>query len=238
MLFGAIAFIWHDVQTWQSLSRIWSLPAGTAIGACLMGALIAGGIGLPFPRTARTGAILLGIVFAVSSLSCIWGILRAPSVPVQYGAFFEQFSLVCGAAAAYVLATTHASHAAALRRAVRIGLGLCAVSFAAMQIFYLKFTAALVPAWLPPNQTFWTILTTIAFGLAAIAMLLNVRARLATQLMAVMVALFGLLVWVPAVANHPESHGNWSEFALNFLIAGAAWLTSRAVTAALRTPAV
>ena len=73
---------------------------------------------------------------------------------------------------------------------------------------------------------FWTILTTIAFGLAAVAILINRQARLAMRLMTLMLALFGLLVWVPALIAHPEAHGNWSEFALNFLITGAAWLVS------------
>ncbi|HKU80818.1 MAG TPA: hypothetical protein VJP76_01515 [Candidatus Tumulicola sp.] len=231
VLFGVIALMWHDVDTWQSFARIWQVPAGAAIGAALMAALVFGGIGLPFARTARIAAILLGVAFAVSSLLCIWGIARAPSVPVQYGSFFEQFSLVCGALAAYAIVPGNVAQAVALGRAARLGFGLCSVSFAAMQIFYLKFTASLVPAWLPPNQTFWTILTTIAFGLGAIAMLANLKARLAARLTAVMIALFGLLVWVPAVVTHPASHGNWSEFALNFSIAGAAWLVASAAGA-------
>lgn len=207
VLFGVIALLSHDADTWQSFARIWHVPGGAVIGVCLMAALIAGGIGLPFARTTSAAAVILGVVFAVSSLLCIWGIARAPSVPVQYGAFFEQFSLLCGAVAAYALGQRNAARTPAAARATRIGLGLCAVSFAAMQIVYFKFTASLVPAWLPPGQTFWTVLTTVAFGLAAVAMLANLQARLAMRLMALMIALFGLLVWLPAVARHPGSHG-------------------------------
>lgn len=68
---------------------------------------------------------------------------------------------------------------------------------------------------------FWAILTTIAFALAAIAILVNRQAQLATRLMALMLALFGVLVWVPFLIAHPKAHLNWSEFALTFLIAGA-----------------
>ena len=67
------------------------------------------------------------------------------------------------------------------------------------------------------------MLTTAAFALAAIAILINRQARLAIRLMALMVALFGVLVWIPVLIAHPEAHLNWSEFALTFLIAGAAW---------------
>lgn len=228
VLFGALALVWHDADTWQGLSRLWSLPSGTFAGACLMAAQVAGGLGLPFARTARPAAIVLGVVYAVTSLVYLAGIVRAPAVPVQYGGFFEQFSLVCGALAAYALTLTKAARASMLGRLTRLGLGLCAVSFTTMQIVYLRFTASLVPTWIPPNQTFWTILTTIAFGLAAIAMLVNLQARLAIRLMTAMIALFGLFVWVPAVLGHPTSHGNWSEFALNFSIAGAAWLVAYA----------
>ena len=44
---------------------------------------------------------------------------------------------------------------------------------------------------------FWEMLTTIAFAIAAIAILTNRQARLAMHLMTLMLALFGVLVWVP-----------------------------------------
>jgi hypothetical protein len=66
-------------------------------------------------------------------------------------------------------------------------------------------------------------LTTIAFALAAIAILVNRQARLAIRLMTLMLALFGMLVWISRLIAHPEAHLNWSEFALTFLIIGAGW---------------
>jgi hypothetical protein len=60
--------------------------------------------------------------------------------------------------------------------------------------------------------------------LAALAILANLQARLALRLMTLMLALFGLLVWVPRLIAHPHVHGNWSEFALTLLITGAAWM--------------
>ena len=84
----------------------------------------------------------------------------------------------------------------------------------------------MVPAWIPPNQVLWTNLTTVAFGLAAIAMLINRQARLAMRLLAVMTALFGVLVWLPMIAAHPATLSNWSEIGENYLIAVAAWLVA------------
>ncbi|HEV2992558.1 MAG TPA: hypothetical protein VG759_29270 [Candidatus Angelobacter sp.] len=82
----------------------------------------------------------------------------------------------------------------------------------------------MVPKWIPPNQMFWAVLTTIAFGLAAIAILINRQARLAIRLMTLMLALFGVVVWIPRLIAHPEAHMNWSELCLTFLITGAAWM--------------
>ncbi len=217
ILFGVITLMWHDPETWQGLP-IMKLPFGAFIGDGLAIAQIAGGIGLMFSRTLRAAAIVLGVVYALFCLACIPGIIAQPKAYVYYGGFFEWFSLVSGALAAYGFAN-----------AARLGLGLSTVSFTLAQIFYFRFTASLVPMWILPNQQFWAILTTVAFGLAAIAMLTNRSAVLAIRLMTLMLALFGLLVWVPAVMGHPDAHGNWSEFALNFLITGAAWTIGTAI---------
>jgi hypothetical protein len=231
VLFGVIALMWHDPDTWQSLVRIWRLPFGTLIGESLMIVLIAAGIGILFSRTARAASIVLMVVYGIFSLACVPGMIAAPTIYFEYGAFFEQFSLFCGAIGLYAITEASAARAVTAGRLARLGLGLCAVSFTLAQIFYLKITADLVPTWIPPNQVFWAILTTVAFGLAALAILINRQARLATRLMTLMIVLFGILVWVPRVVGHPEAHGNWSEFALNFLIAGAAWIVADASTA-------
>jgi len=224
VLFGVIALLWHDADTWQNVATIWKLPFGAIVGDVLMVALIIGGIGIMFARTARGAAIVLAVVYVVYSLTSIPGIVAAPKEYAQWGNFFEFFALVCGAIAVYTVASANVSRAAGLRRLARLGLGVCAISFTLGQIVYFRFTASLVPVWIPPNQMFWTILTTIAFALAAIAILINRQARLATQLMTLMLVLFGVLVWIPRLVAHPATHFTWSEFALTFLIAGAAWV--------------
>jgi uncharacterized membrane protein YphA (DoxX/SURF4 family) len=226
VLFGVIALLWHDADTWQSLVKIWSLPFGTVVGGVLMIAQIAGGIGIALPRTARAASIVLLVVYGLFSLACIPAIVAAPRVFGQYDGFFEQFTLLCGAIAVYAAASGDATQATTLGRVARIGLGICTVSFTLSQIVYFQITADLVPKWIPPSPMFWAILTTVAFALAAIAMLVNVRARLAMRLMTLMLALFGVLVWIPRLIVHPEAHLNWSEFALTVLIAGASWVVS------------
>lgn len=227
VLFGVIALMWHDSDTWQTLQQIWRLPFGIVIGVCLMVALIAGGIGMQHSRTARLAAIVLCAIYLVFSLACIPDIIAASSTYEKYGgSFFQQASLLCGAIALYAATEVGAARALVLGRVARLGLGVCAISFALGQVLYLRATADLVPKWIPPNQMFWAVFTTVAFALAAIAILINRRAGLAMRLMTLMLALFAVLVWIPRLIAHPKSHSNWSEFGLTFLITGAGWMVA------------
>jgi uncharacterized membrane protein YphA (DoxX/SURF4 family) len=104
--------------------------------------------------------------------------------------------------------------------------GLCVLSFGLEQLFYLANTASLVPKWIPPGQMFWAIATTIAFGLAAIALLTGLMARLAARLNTAMLLGFGLLVWVPILIVDPHTLSNWTESAETLGIAGSAWMVA------------
>jgi hypothetical protein len=227
VLFGVLALMWHDSDTWQNLQQIWRLPFGTLIGGCLMAALIAVGIGMQYPRTARLASVVLCVVYLCFSLACIPDIVAASNIYERYGgSFFLFFSLLCGAIALYAATEANAARAVAFGRVARLGLGVCAISFTLGQILLPRETADLVPKWIPPNQMFWAILTTIAFALAAIAILINRQARLATRLMTLMLALFGVLVWIPRLIARPGAHLNWSECVLTFLTTGAAWMVA------------
>ena len=225
--FGVLALAHHDPETWQNLQHIWSLPFGTIIGQCLMAAQVAGGIGILHPRTARSASVVLCVVYLCFSLACVPDIIAAANIYDKYGgSFFLFFSLLCGAIALYAAAETDAVRAVVFGRLARFGLGICAISFALGQLLLLRDTAHLVPKWIPPSQMFWAILTTIAFALAAIAILINREARLAMRMMALMLAMFGVLVWVPQLITHPQAHFNWSECVLTFLTAGVAWVVA------------
>lgn len=227
VLFGVIALMWHDADTWQTLRQIWSLPFGAIIGACLMTAQIAGGIAMQHPRTARLASVVLAGVYLLFSLACVPSIIAASDPFERYGgSFFQQLSLLSGAVALYAATEANPARALIFGRLARIGLGVCAISFTLSQVLFLRPTASLVPKWIPPSQMFWAILTTAAFALAALAILINRHARLATRLMTLMLALFGVLVWVPRLIAHPQAHFNWSEFALTALITGATWMVA------------
>jgi uncharacterized membrane protein YphA (DoxX/SURF4 family) len=225
VLFGVVSLIWHDSDMWQHL-RAWGPPFAPVAAWGFAIALVAGGAAMLYPRTVRFASVVLGVVYGLFTLACISDMIAAPSSPGSYVDFFEQLSIVCGAVAVYVATETNAARSVTLGRVARMGLGVCAISFAWAQIAYLQYTASLVPTWIPPNQMFWTILTTVAFGLAAVAILINFQARLAMRLMALMMALFGVLVWLPQIVTHPGTLSNWNEFSSNYLMTAASWLVA------------
>lgn len=224
VLFGIIALLWRDTDTWQNVHHIWNLPFGAIIGACLMGAQIVGGIGIQHPRTAHPASFVLCIVYLCFSLACVPDIIAAADLYDKYGgSFFLFLSLFFGAIALCAATDANAARALVFGRLARVGLGVCAISFMLGQALILRETARMVPKWLPPGQMFWAVLTTISFALAAIGILIHRQARLAMRMLALMVGLFGLLVWAPHLIAHPETHFYWSECAETFLVTGAAW---------------
>ena len=110
--------------------------------------------------------------------------------------------------------------------AARISFGLCTASFTLEQAIYLGPTASLVPKWLPPSQMFWAIATCVPFGLAALGLLIDRKALLASRLLAIMLASFGIIVWLPLVIANPHSYFDLSETVETFAIAGTAWIVA------------
>jgi hypothetical protein len=211
---GLVTLAWHDYNGWNQPRYI--VYAGGA-------AQIVGGAAIQLRRTSKTGAVVLGAVYLVFALQCVPRIVAAPQIYNSWGNFFEQFSLVTGAAIAYARSSSAWSRET-LNRIGRSLLGICAASFALEQAFYLGATANLVPKWLPPSRMFWAVTTTVLFALAAVALLTNRMALLATRLLTMMLLIFGLLVWVPLLLSDPHDHTNWSENAETFAIAGATWI--------------
>jgi hypothetical protein len=211
---GFITLAWHDYNDWHQLRYI--IYAAAA-------AQIFGGAAIQFRGTAKMGAVVLGAAYLVFALLCVPGIIATPKIYNSWGNFFEQFSLLSGAAIVYARLSSAWSRET-LNRIGRILLGACVASFTLEQAIYLDATAKLVPKWLPPSQMFWAVTTTALFALAAGALLTNRMVLLATRLLTMMLVIFGLLVWLPLLLSDPHNHTNWSESAETFAIAGAAWI--------------
>jgi uncharacterized membrane protein YphA (DoxX/SURF4 family) len=149
--------------------------------------------------------------------------MKSWSVWVGYENLAEVTAMGMGA----VLAWSLLGDGDARRRAgmiARYAFGVCLIVFGISDVVYAKFTASLVPAWLPPSQMFWTYVATIAHIAAGLAVLSGIRAWLAALLVTVMYAIFQLIVHVPLVLADPKDGGHWLEPVTNVVLLGAAWL--------------
>jgi hypothetical protein len=214
--------VWHD-QTAQQLRDILPGQAGLVLVYAAAAAQILGGAAIQFRQSAKTGAAVLTVVYLVFALLTLPQIVAKPKIYISWGNFFEQFSLLTGAAMVYA-SFSSVWAPKTLNRLGCILFGICVVSFGLEQALYLAPTASLVPKWLPPGQMFWAVATTVAFGLAAVALLTNRMALLASRLLALMILIFGIIVWIPLLFADPHNPVNWSETTETFAIAGVAWI--------------
>jgi len=221
LAFGLVTLAFPDYYDWLELR--WSAQDGRVFAYAASAAQIFGGAAICFRRTAKTGAAVLGGVYLLIALLSVPRIVATPRMFYPWGDFFNQFALVTGAALVYARLSP-ALAPKTLDRIGRILFGVCAVSFALYQAFYLDVTAGLVPKWIPPTQMFWAVTTTVFLALAPVGLLLNRQALLASRLLTLLLAIFGLLVWVPSVVLDPHNHFKWTETVETFAIVGAAWI--------------
>ena len=187
------------------------------------GLLIAGGVLVNLRRPARFAALGLAGLFALGmTVFLLPPVLAKPAVWGGWQGVAESTVMLLGGLLAWTQ-SPGADRAAAVARIARWVFGACLLVFGTSHFVYAKFTASLVPAWLPPSQMFWVYATGVAQIAAAVAMLTGVRARLAAVLLTVMYVAFGVLVHLPSVIAVPWSLDNWTENAINFILTGAAW---------------
>ncbi len=226
--FGVISLVWLDFGApWQQIRAFGAIPHREILVSIAAAVEIFGGLAIQWRRTLRTGALALGVIYFVFALLWVPHILAEPKIYDRYGNFFEQFSIVSGALIVYASAIrSDSEQAAKMARLGYIFFGICVVSFTLEQLFYLRGTASFVPKWIPPGQMFWTIATTVAFALAAIALLSGRSALLASRLLMVMIIGFQFLVWMPAPFADPHKLISWAGNAQNLAVAGAAWIVA------------
>ncbi len=214
--FGAVSPDWLPIPA--------HVPGGPRLIAWIAGGLLVlGALAINARRTAAWAALGLAALFAVGMLA-----LEAPYAITHFKdwggwqAVAESTVMALGGVLAYVR-SPGAREAASLGRLARLAFGLCLLAFGVSHFVYVKLTASMVPAWLPPSQTGWAYLTGAAQIAAGLAMLSGVQARLAAILLTAMYASFSLLVHIPQLVAAPKSLGNWTENGINLVLTGAAW---------------
>jgi len=226
IIFGIVTLGWRDFTTWQQ-----NISRGVIVVYLVAALELVGGVAIQWPKTARAGAAALAIIYTVFALSWVPRIVKEPLVYDRWGNFFEQLSIVSGAMIVYAWTSRDDSgRPAKISRMGYLFFAICVISFTLEQLFYLSATASFVPKWIPPGQMFWAITTTVAFALAAIALLSGHAALLASRLLTLMLIGFALLVWLPTLFADAHKLFSWAGNAQNLAITGAAWVVADFLT--------
>lgn len=227
-LFGAAALALGvaSLALHVQLVSNWTLSGHVAFLIATAAAQIAGGIAIQFPRSARPGAALLLVVYAIIALTFVPEIFAQPRVYASWGDVFYSLGLVVGSLIAYALASPSGSEMKSVTNAAIVVFGLCNISYAIEQLEFFARTVSLVPKWIPLGGTFWTDATTVAFALAGVSLLTRYQAVLATRLLTLMLLIFGVTIWIPMLISQPSHLGNWSEGLETFALAGASWIVA------------
>src|SRR5215469_2486792 len=216
---------------------VWELPEGVPAreGLAYLCALmsLATGVGLLSARSASLAARVLLVSLLLYLLTFkVPQLLRAPTDAASWESCAESVVIV---AAVWVL---YASFAAAWdrRRAgfatgdkgvrtARVLYGLAMIVFGVAHFAYIKYTASLVPAWLP-SPVGWVCFTGAAYIAAGVAILSGVYARLAAALSAWQMGMFTLLVWLPVLAAGSKDASQWSEGVVSWALTAAGWVVA------------
>jgi len=110
-------------------------------------------------------------------------------------------------------------------RIARALYALAMIAFGAAHLAYLKYTASLVPAWVPGPEV-WVYFTGYAYIAAGAAMLLGLYARLAATLSALQMGVFTVLVWAPVLLAGSRKPSDWRETITSWILTIAGWLVA------------
>ena len=215
LFFPGFALEWPMVPNWMP----WHDPL-TTISAVT---LLAGGLLLLVPRTARPASLLLSVILL---LRLLWlqapHLVQHPLIEGMWEELGEYLIFVAGAWTIFSMLPREGGADFGNERLGQLGFALATLPIGLSHFFYLNMTAPLIPSWLPFHVPL-AYFTGAAWIAAGVAILSGVLARLAATLTAIMVSFFTILVWVPMVVAAPTSRGNWSEICVSAAITGAAW---------------
>jgi uncharacterized membrane protein YphA (DoxX/SURF4 family) len=230
LIYGSFAVLGQPVPT--------HLPGYQLLAYAGAGLLVLAGLAANLPRIAAIGSLALAAFFALCLILLHLPHAAAePLVWVSWESVAENMVMALGGVLAWTWASPAAeARATAIMRIARPLFGACLIVFGISEFVYAQFTAAMVPAWLPPSGLFWAYATGAAQIAAGLAVVSGVRARLAAILLTAMYLGFGLLVHLPRVIADPSGPMAWAENGVNLVLAGAAWVLADSLTKAGTRP--
>lgn len=227
MALGMLCLAWGVFDAGQPVPK--GFPGYTALAYAAAAFMLIAGTAVEWRRTAAWGGAALAAYYALVVVVLMYGrvIIAHYAEFGSYSVAAEELAIGVGGLLVYAgSAGIDPALAARLTRVAQRTFGVCALLFGGAHFFYMNLTTPLVPAWLPPSQTFWAYATGVCHIAGGIAILTGIKARLAAILLTVMYGSFTLLVHGPMLLAGPASHWILGENALNLTLIGAAWLVA------------
>jgi uncharacterized membrane protein YphA (DoxX/SURF4 family) len=229
LTYSDFAPMWHSIPAWVPGRKIWVCGFAAA--------LLVASAGLCTVRAALLSAVTIGTYYALWAGASVPAILAEPLNALSWYGDCEAATSLAGAWILYAILRWQlrgADMPIAARRAVRAAqvlFGLTCVYYGWSHFAYAEYTASMVPTWLPGKLAF-ARLTGLGHIGAGIGIVFGILPRLAATLEAIMMSLFGLLVWVPSLFAQPrpkwagEPENQWSELVVSILLAACAWVVA------------
>ncbi len=220
VIFGVEHFLFANfvamiVPPWVPWHLFWTYFVGIA--------LIAAGVAILVKREAQLAGFLLGamilafVLLIHSRLLARWPGDVFAANPI-FGPYPGRLHNACKdlglSGAAFLFAGTQSEtwklqHKDKVFTIGRVLFAIAVTALGLLHFVYPEFAPGVQPMSAAvkfplPWQPAWSYLTGIAFLAAGIAIFLNSKVRLAATLLGLLILLFGLIVWVPWLAAHPE----------------------------------
>ena len=227
MMFGAFDPAEQPIQAFGD-----HVP-GAHVFALLVGlALVAGGICVLNRRTARIGALVLMVVYALFAIFYLPRFTTAPHYLGQHVSVYvsvlvgvcQQLIVICGAAIIYVATAGGATRNDRWTQAVCWVFGLSVIAFGCNHLLSIRASAPFVPAWMPLGPSFWVAFTGVAFIAAGIAIIIRVADVLAARLLSLMLLVFSSTTLASFLIAAPKMEANWGANTYNIIAAASAWI--------------
>lgn len=234
LMLGIVGLTYGDFALqWQPVPA--AVPLHVPLAYISAALLIAGGVAVLVARIAPIAALCLGSFYA------LWVVfLHAPRVfghPSDVSTwlgFAEIGALAVGGVVAWTLSDAGSSCRTLIVRVAQVTFGACLLVFGLSHFIYADFTAAMIPGWMP-LPLFWAYATGGGHVAAGLSFISGIAARLASTLLAAMLACFVALLHLPRVFADPTSRIEWTMLGVATSLTGAAWIVRTAITQAVPT---
>jgi uncharacterized membrane protein len=224
LIYGDFALVWQPVAAW--------VPGRTALAYASGVLMLLIGGGLLFEATAAWSTRILFPYLILWALLKVPTVVAAPGVEGSWLGIGELTLLLAGgwvlfARLARIREGSPLAFAVGERgvRAACILLGVSLIPVGLSHLIYTQPTADLVPAWLPFRMG-WARLTGAGQMACGLGVLFSLWPRFAAYTEAVMLSLFTLLVWIPAIVAAPRARLPWTAFFISWVITAAAWVVA------------